>query len=210
MENWLVSSVEEVFKSMQKLSNVYTTTITFATSIISTPCSKPSGVLCVTHFFQRRWIWNVFWILLVIVLNKYTQRMFTNWEKRFLKSWVHSMSYIEMSKNGLRTWRYLNLSPFVSRKQTHTRKLKRGSGSMCLYQFLFRQIWSRAHISLQRQFSSSHIVFYHCSRRISNSKQSSDETELYWSRNCNQDKTVCYTGTTQPKMQSSREGVKFF
>ena len=26
---------------------------------------------------------------------------------------------------------------------------------------------------------------------------------------CNQDKTVCYTGTTQPKTQPSREGVKF-
>ena len=38
--------------------------------------------------------------------------------------------------------------------------------------------------------------------------QSSDEIEFYWSRDCKQDNTVCYTGTTQPMTQSSREGVK--
>ena len=31
----------------------------------------------------------------------------------------------------------------------------------------------------KRQSSSSHLVFYHCSRRISNSKQSSDKIEFY-------------------------------
>ena len=63
--------------------------------------------------------------------------------------------------------------------------------------------------SLQRQSSSFHFVFYHCSQSISNSKQSWDEIRFYWSRDCNQNKTVCYTGTTQPKTQPSREVVKF-
>ena len=51
-----------------------------------------------------------------------------------LKSWMHSTSYIEMSKNCSRIWQYWTLSLFVSRK-THTSKLRlqHGSGSMCLY-----------------------------------------------------------------------------
>ena len=65
------------------------------------------------------------------------------------------------------------------------------------------------HFSLQRQSSSSHLVFYHCSRTISNSKQNSDEYEFFWSGDWNQDKTVYYTGTTQPEMETSRAGVKF-
>ena len=60
------------------------------------------------------------------------------------ESWTPSISHIELSKNCSRNWQYLTLSPFVSRK-THTSKLKlqRGSGSMCLYQLLSRQTWSR-------------------------------------------------------------------
>ena len=122
MENWLVSCAEEVFKRMKKVSNFYAATITFATSTTSTHCSKPSGVLRVTHFSQRRRIWKNIWLLVVIVLNIFTQRRFTNWEKRFLKSWMHSTSHIEGSENCSRTWQYLTLSPFVSRKQTHTNK----------------------------------------------------------------------------------------
>ena len=64
-----MSSVEEIFKSMKKVSNFYAATITFATSATLTPCSKPSGVLRVTHFSQRRGIWNDIWLLVVIVLN---------------------------------------------------------------------------------------------------------------------------------------------
>ena len=58
--------------------------------------------------------------------------------KRFLKSWMHSTSHLEMSKNCSRIWQYLTLSPLVSRKQTHTNKLRlqRGSGSMYLFQFI--------------------------------------------------------------------------
>ena len=83
-------------------------------------------------------------LLVVIVLNIFTQRMFTNWEKRFLKSWMHSISHIEMSKNCSRTCRYLTLSPFVSRKTlTSKLRLQHGSGSMFVYQFLSRQTWSR-------------------------------------------------------------------
>ena len=73
-----MSSVEEVFKSMKRASNFYVTTIIFATSTTSTDCSKPSGVLRVTHFSQRRAIWNDIWLLVVIVLNIFTQGMFTN------------------------------------------------------------------------------------------------------------------------------------
>ena len=58
MENRLVSTVEEVFKSMKKVSSFYATKITFATSTTSTHCSKLSGVLRVTHFSQRRILWN--------------------------------------------------------------------------------------------------------------------------------------------------------
>ena len=123
---------------------------------------------------------------------------------------MHWTSHKEMSKNCSRTWQELNLSPFVSRK-TNTSKLglQREPGSLCLYQFLSRQTWTRIPFSPQRQSSSSHLIFYHCSRRISNSKQSSDEIEFLWTRDCTQDKLVCYSATTQPKTQPSREGVKF-
>ena len=74
----MVSSVEEVFKSMKNVSSFYATTTTFATSTTSTHCSKLSGVLRLTHSSQRRGIWNDIWLLVVIVLNLFTQRMFTN------------------------------------------------------------------------------------------------------------------------------------
>ena len=78
MENLLVSSVEEVFKSMKTVSSFYATTITFATLTTSTHCLKLSGVLRVTHFSQRRGTWNDIWLLVVTVLNIFIQRMFTN------------------------------------------------------------------------------------------------------------------------------------
>ena len=142
-QNWLVSSVKEVFKSMKTVSSSYATTITFATLTTSTQCSKHSDVLRVTHFSQRRWIWKDIWLLVVIVLDIFTQRMFTNWEKRFLESWMHSAPLIRMSKNCSKSWQYLTLSPFVSRKTlTSKLRLQHGSGSMFLYQFLSRQTWS--------------------------------------------------------------------
>ena len=106
METWLVSSVAEGFKSMTKVINLYATTITLATSTTSTHCSKPSRVLRVTHFSQRRQIWNNIWLLVFIVLNMFTDKRFTNWEKRFLKSCMQSTSHIEVSKNCSRTWQY--------------------------------------------------------------------------------------------------------
>ena len=144
MENWLVSSVDEVFRGMKKVSSFYATTITFATSTTSTHCSERSGVLRVTHFSHGRGILNNIWLLVLIVLNIFTQKMFTSWEKRFLKSWMPSLSYKELSKNCSRTWPFLTLSSFASMK-THRSKLRlqRGSGSMCLYRFLSRQTWSR-------------------------------------------------------------------
>ena len=80
---------------------------------------------------------------------------------------------------------------------------------MCLYQFLFRQTWSRNPFLSATPILIISSRLFHRSRRISNSKQSSDEIKFYWSRDCNQNKTVCYTGTTQPKTEPSGEGVKF-
>ena len=104
---------------MKKVSSFHASTITFATSKTSTHCSKLSGVLRVTLFSQRRGIWNDIWLLVVIVLNIYTQRMFKNCEKRFLKRWMHSISHIEMSKNCSRTWQYFTLSPNCVKKNSY-------------------------------------------------------------------------------------------
>ena len=159
MENWLV---EEVFKSMKTVSSFYATTIISAMSTISMHCSKPSAVLRVAHFSQRRGIWNDIWFLLVIVLNMFTQRIFTNWEKRFLKSWMHSKSHIGMRKNCSKTWQYLTLDPFASMKTlTSKLKLQHGLGSMFLYQFLSRQVWSR------NPFSSATPILIISSRVLS-------------------------------------------
>ena len=45
-------------RSMKKVSNFYTTTITFATSTTSTHCLKPSVAAHVTESFQRLEIWS--------------------------------------------------------------------------------------------------------------------------------------------------------
>ena len=136
--------------------------------------------------------------------------MFPNWEKRFLKSWMHSTSHKEISKNCSKTWQYLTWSPFASRKIIQANWNYNLDREACSYiSFYLVKLDSGTHFFLQRQSSSSHLVFHHSSRRISNSKQSSDEIEFLWSRDCNQDKTVCHTGTTQPKTQLSGEGVKF-
>ena len=159
MENWLVSVVDEVYKSMKKVSSFNATTITNATLTESTHCSEPSGVLRVTHSSQRRGSLNDIWLLAVRVLNIFTQRMFTNWEKRFLKSWMHSIYHIKTSKNCSRTWHYLILSLFVSRK-TPTSKLRQQHGlgsNKCLYQFLSRQTWSRNPF-----FSATTILIISC------------------------------------------------
>ena len=65
-------------KSLKRASNFYDTTITFATSTTSTHCSKPSGLLRLTQFSSRGGNWNDIWLLLVIVINIFTQKMFTN------------------------------------------------------------------------------------------------------------------------------------
>ena len=62
----------------EKVSSFHATTTTFATSTTSTQCSKLFRVLRVTHFSQRLGIWNDIWLLVVIVLNMFTQRMLTN------------------------------------------------------------------------------------------------------------------------------------
>ena len=63
---------------MKKVSSFYAATTTLATSTTSMHCSKPSDVLRVTHFSQRRGIWNDIWLTVVIMLNIFTQRMFMN------------------------------------------------------------------------------------------------------------------------------------
>ena len=65
-------------QTLEKASNFYATTITFATSTTSMHCSKRSGVLSVTHFSRRRGIWSGNWLLVVIMLNIFTQKMFRN------------------------------------------------------------------------------------------------------------------------------------
>ena len=91
-------------------------------------------------------------IQIILFLTNFTQKLLYRYEKvtpfiefsvngkkslkriaTSLKSWMHSTSQIEVSKNCSRIWLYLTLSPFVSRKQTHTNKLRLqcGSGSMC-------------------------------------------------------------------------------
>ena len=49
---------------------------------------------------------------------------------------------------------------------------------MCLYRFHLVKLDPGTHFSLQRQSSSSHLVFYHRSRGMSYSKQNSDEIEF--------------------------------
>ena len=70
-------------QNYEKSVKFYATTITFAMSTTSAHCSKRPGVLCVTHFSQRRGILNNIWLLVVIVLNIFTQNLFTSSEKRF-------------------------------------------------------------------------------------------------------------------------------
>ena len=135
MENWLVRSVEKVWKCQ-----AFTLQQPHLLRQQHQRIVQRFPVYYVWLFSQIRGICNDIWLLIAIVLNIFTQRMFTNWEKPFLKSWMHSISHIEKSKNCSRTWQYLSFCPFVSRK-TLTRKLRlqHGSGSMFLYQFLSRQ-----------------------------------------------------------------------
>ena len=61
-------------QEFEKSVKLYATTITFATSTMSTHCSKPSSLLRVTHFSQRRVLCNDIWLLVVIALNIFTQK----------------------------------------------------------------------------------------------------------------------------------------
>ena len=65
-------------KYEKKVSSFIATTTTFASSTTSMHCSKLSGVLRVTHFSQRQGTWNDIWLLVVIVLKLFIQRVFTN------------------------------------------------------------------------------------------------------------------------------------
>ena len=136
-----MSYVEEVFKGLKRASNFYDTTITIAMSTTSTHCSKPSGVLRVTFFFSKTG--NLERHLVTCsdrVKHKHPKKFYNLKETLFEKLDTFNIP-LEVSKNCSRTWQYLALSPFVSRKRTPTKRLRlqSGSGSMCPYQFLSRQ-----------------------------------------------------------------------
>ena len=77
-------------------------------------------------------------------------------------------------------------------KNTHTKRHRQqaGSSSMYTYKFVTRQIYSRTSFCLKHRFPSSLTNVYHCSQRISYSKQGSDEFELRWKGCSNHDKTI--------------------
>ena len=70
--------------------------------------------------------------------------------------------------------------------------------------FYFVKPDPRTYFPLQYQPPSSRVILYYCSGRSGNSNQGSDELDLYWSWDNNQDKAVQNTGATEPKTQSSR------
>ena len=61
-------------QTFERASNFCDTIFTFATSTTSTHCSKPSGVVSVTNFSQRRGIWYDIWLIVAIVLNIFTKK----------------------------------------------------------------------------------------------------------------------------------------
>ena len=173
-----MSSVEEVFKSMKKVSSFYATTTTFATSTKSTHCSKLSGVLRMTHSSQRRGIWNDIWLLVVIVLNLFTKNVYELRETLFDKLDAFNI-------------------PYGSEQKLFENWAKFHVESICVKEVSYKQsettTWIGKHVSILVSISSNltpepiflcnayphHLVFYHCSRRISNSKQNSDEIEFH-------------------------------
>ena len=202
MENCLVSSVEEVFKSTKKVSSFYATTIKFATSTTSMHCSKLSNVLRVTHFSQRRGrnLEQLFVTCSDRVKNIYPKNVYELRETFFEELDAFNIPF----RSDQKLFKNLAIFDFESvcvkensYKQTETTPWIGKHVPVSVFYLV--KLDPGTHFTLQRQSSSSHLVFYHCSRRISNSKQNSDAIEVYWNRVCNQDKTVCYTGTTQPK-----------
>ena len=83
-------------RSVQKYERgvkICATTITFATSTTSTHCYKRSCVLRVTHFSQRRGIWNHICFFVVIVLSIYPNNVCKPRKTRFEKLDAFSIPY---------------------------------------------------------------------------------------------------------------------
>ena len=69
-------SIQKYEKSVKLLR--YNNHICYVNNINAVHRSKLSGLLLVTHSSQRRGMWNDIWLLVVIVLNIFTQRIITN------------------------------------------------------------------------------------------------------------------------------------
>ena len=191
----------------EKKSNFYATTIKFATSTTSKHCLKPSGVQRVTHLSQRWRIWNKIWLLewscKTYLSNEclWTERN-TFWKvgciQRSIKKWSKTVEEL----GNIWLWVHLCQGRIIQANWDYN-----VDWEACAHvSFHIVKLDPGTQFSPQHQSSSSHLVFYYCSRRMRNSKQSSNQTAFYWSRDCNQDNTMCYTGTAQPKTQRS---VKF-
>ena len=83
-----------------------------------------------------------------------------------------------MNENCSRVRQYLTLIPFVSR-ETLTRDYNMDREACTYISFYLVKLDPGTHFSLEPQSSSSHLIFHHCSRRISNSKQNSDGIDFY-------------------------------
>ena len=212
MENWLVGSVDEVLKSLKKVSNFYTTTKQSHCYFnkINALFKAFQCTTCDTFFWKTA---NLEWHLVICsdrVKHVYPENVYELRKTPFENLDAFNIPY-RIQQKLFKNLAILDFESICvkedSYKQTGTTT---GYREACAYiSFYLLKLDPGTHFLLQRQSLLSHLVFHHRSRRINNSKQSSDETELYWSRDCNQGKTVYYTGTTQPKTQPSRERVEF-
>ena len=174
-----MTSVEEVFKSMEKMSSFYATTITSATPTTSTPCSKLSVVQRVTQFSQKRGIWNCIWLLVVILLHIFTEKCLRTEKNAFQKMNAFNIPY----KNEQKLFE--NLAVFDSEsiclkedsnKQTETTTW---SGER-----VPKAVFVALNLIPETIFSATpNFIISSClllrSRKIGNSKQSSDEIDFY-------------------------------
>ena len=69
--------------------------------------------------------------------------------------------------------------------------------------------YSRTSFPLQCRSPSVHTIVYYYSSWMSYPKQKLDGSELYWSEDSNEEKTLWYTGTAELKTKSSRNSGGF-
>ena len=143
MDNWLVSSVEKVIKSLKKCR---TFTLQNHICYVNNTNALFKAFRCTTcdTFFSKTG--NLDRHLVTCsdgVKDIYPKNVYELRETLFEKLDAFNTPH-RIEKNCSRLRQYLTLSPFVSRRQTHTNKLRlqRQLGSMYLYQFLSRQTLS--------------------------------------------------------------------